>query len=56
MSVIQLLLKDPRVNVTMANNDGCTPLWWASHQGKHDVVEWPMASGRDLGDVRKTKS
>jgi len=46
--IIRLMLKDPRVDVTVADNMGCTPLWWVSFWGKHEVVEWLMASGRDL--------
>jgi len=51
--VVQVLLKDPRVNVTLADNDGCTPLWRASWNGYHEVIEWLIASGRDLGDQNK---
>jgi len=47
-------LKDPRFDVTMAH-DGCTPLWEASYNGEHEVIEWLIASGRDLGDVKNTK-
>ena len=30
-------------------------LWWASCFGKHEVVEWFIASGRDLGDIKNKK-
>jgi len=51
--VVRLLLKDPRVEVALADNNGRTPLWWASCNGRHEVIEWLMASGRDLGDLDK---
>jgi len=47
--------KDPRVDVTLDNLKGCTPLWYASYNGKHEVIEWLVASGRDLGDVKNKK-
>jgi len=55
VSVVCVLLKDPHVNVTMAENNGRTPLWWASSEGQYDVVEWLLASGRGLGDIKNTK-
>ena len=56
MSVVELLLKDPRVDVTQDDNSGCTPpLWHASRKGKHEVIEWLIASGRDLGDIENNK-
>ena len=54
MSVVKLLSKDPRISVTL-DSDGRTPLWRASYIGWHEVVEWLIASGRDLGDVSNTK-
>ena len=51
LSVVRMLLKDPRVDVTLDDNDGCTPLWWASWCGERKVIEWLIASGRDLGDI-----
>jgi len=53
MSVVEVLLKDPRVDVSLDDNYGCTPLWWASCYGRHEVIEWIIARGRDLGDVKK---
>jgi len=47
VTVVQELLKDPRVNSTLGDH-GRTPLWWASYKEKH-------TSGRDLGDVKKGK-
>jgi len=34
---------------------GGTPLWWASLYGHCEVVEWLIASGRNLGDVKNKK-
>jgi len=48
---LAVLLKDPRVDVALADEDRCTPLWCASYCGHFEVVEWLIASGRDLGDV-----
>ena len=30
MSVVGVLLKDPRVDITLDDNSGCTPLWLVS--------------------------
>ena len=46
---MQLLLKDPRVDVTLHGSEFCTPLWWASCFGNLEVIEWLIASGKDLG-------
>jgi len=53
VSVVQLFLEDPRVDVTLDDEDGCTPLWWASYYGNWYLIEWLIASGRDLGDLNK---
>jgi len=53
VSVVQLLLKDPRVDVTLADEDEWTQLWWASWKGRYGMIEWLIASGRDLGDVNQ---
>jgi hypothetical protein len=50
LPVVQVLLKDPRVDITLATNSGRTPLWDASCSGFLEVIEWRIASGRDLGD------
>ena len=50
---MKLLLKDPRVDITLADNDGCTPLWHATCNGYLEVAEWLVASGRDLGDLNQ---
>ena len=51
MSVVEVLLKDPRVDVTLDDDKGRTPLWFASRDGQHELFEWLIASGRDLGDI-----
>jgi len=53
VSVVQLLLKDPRVDVTVADKGKCTPLWLVACFGNFEVVMWLIASGRDLGDLNK---
>jgi len=45
------MLKDPRVDITLSDHRGHTPLWHASFGGSVDVVEWLIASGRELGDL-----
>ena len=55
VSVVRLLLKDPRVDVTLEDYNGRTPLWRASCYGRHEVIECLTASGRDLGDIRNKK-
>jgi len=55
VAVVELLLKDPRVDITLEDNNGCSPLWWASRWGYCDIVEWFIASGRNLGDVKNKK-
>ena len=55
LSVFRVLLKDPRVDVTLDDPKGRTPLWKASPHGYHEVIEWFIASGRDLGDVKNKK-
>ena len=52
-SAIQLLLKDPRVDGSLADENRCTPLWWASFWGQLEVVELLIASGKNLGDVNQ---
>ena len=51
--VVILLLKDPRVHVTLADRDGCTPLWHAAYYGRLEVIEWIIASGRNLGNLSR---
>ena len=55
VSMVRVLLKDPRVDIILPDDEnGCSPLWWASFMGQHEVVEWLIASGRDLGDLDTT--
>ena len=53
VSVVRMLLEDPRVDITFADENNCTPLWWAAAHAYHEVIEWLIASGRDLGDLDK---
>ena len=53
--VVKVLLKDPRVDVTLADKCGHIPLWYASFNGHHEVIEWLIASGRYLGDFKNLK-
>jgi len=53
-SVVHLLLKDPRVDITINDNER-SPFWDASLYGHHEVIEWFIASDRDLGDVENKK-
>ena len=55
MSVVEVLLKDPRVDVILDDDNGCTPLWWASFCGHYEVIEGLISSGRDLGDIMNKK-
>ena len=55
VSVLYVLLRDPRVDITLHNQDERTPLWYAASEGQHEVVEWLIASDRDLGDVEHKK-
>jgi len=49
------LLEDPRVDITLADDFGRTPLWYATCSGHFQVIEWLVASGRDLGDINEQK-
>ena len=49
LAVVRVLLKDPHLDVTLADHTGWTPLWRATCSGHFAVVEWLVASGRDLG-------
>jgi len=51
-SCVRELLKDSRVKVNEKDSDGFTPLHWAAYYGHLDVIEWWIASGRevDLGE------
>jgi len=54
-SVLLLLLKDLRVDVTLDDDCGCTPLWHASCNERYEIIEWLIASGKDLGDIQNKK-
>ena len=41
--IVKLLLKDFRVNTTLENNDGCSPLWNSSFLSR-DVPRWLSGS------------
>jgi len=53
LEVARELLKDVRVNVKLADMDGCTPLWHAAYGESVEVVEWLIAARNDLGDLSK---
>ena len=55
MSVLRFLLKDPRVDITLGDKNGITPLWCASYKGNLEVIEWLISSGRDVGYVENKK-
>ena len=55
VSVVCELLRDPLVDIILAEDYECTPLWWASSQGHYKVIELLIASGRDLGDLGKKR-
>ena len=43
-----MLLKDARVKVNEPDNEGYTPLWYAAHHGRLEVIKWWIASGREM--------
>ena len=58
---VREMLKDSRVKVNEPRNDGYTPLWCTAHDGHLDVIQWWIASGREMdlgkpGDVDKTEA
>ena len=48
LSCFRLLLRDPRVKVNEPDKFGFTPLWRAAHDGHFDVIQWWLASGREM--------
>jgi len=59
ISCVLKLLQDSKVKVNEPHNNGYTPLHWAAFTGRLDVIEWWIASGRDLnfgtqGDIYTT--
>jgi len=55
VSVVRVLLTDPRVDVALADNYGHTLLWFAFYFGHVEIIEWLIASDRELGDVENRK-
>jgi hypothetical protein len=53
---VKVLLRDSRVDINLADNDGRSPLWWASYYGYAEVIEWMIASGRGINLDKKGKS
>jgi len=58
-SCVGEMLKDSRVKVNEPANDGRTPLWHVTLNGRLDVIKWWIASGREMdlgkpGDADKT--
>ena len=49
--LLRLLLRDPRVDTTLADVNNRTPLWNVCLTGRKEGVEWLVASGKDLGDL-----
>jgi len=55
VTVVEVMLKDPRVDITPDDIDGRTPLWWASRNGHHEILERLIARSSDLGDIENKK-
>jgi len=47
-SCVRLLLQDSRVRVNQPNDSGYTALWQCGFLGHLDIVEWWIASGREM--------
>jgi len=52
--VVSLLLADPRIDPNRPRNDQSTPLWVASQEGHLEIVQYLLASGREINT--KTRS
>jgi len=50
--VISVLLKDLRVDVNQPDVSGKTPLWAAAYHGFLAVIQWMVASGREIDWTR----
>jgi len=50
VAAANVLMRDPRVDITMPDDHTHTPLWYAAHWGHREVIEWLIASGSGLGD------
>jgi len=53
VGMLRFLISDPRVNVALADSHGRTPLWLAVNRGYLNLVQWMIASGRELGNTVK---
>ena len=47
-AVIPILLAHPDIDVNVKNKYGFTPLWRAARYGHLDVIQWWIASGREM--------
>ena len=45
---VREMLKDSRVKVNEPEDEGRTPLWFAAIRGHLNVIEWWIASGREM--------
>ena len=55
LEIAKVLLDDPRSDINLPDHRGCTPLWWASYGGLVGVINWMIASGRELDLDREGK-
>jgi len=53
VSVVWVLLEDPRVDLSFPEKKKSAPLRRAADDGQYEVIEWLIASGRDLGDFNE---
>ena len=57
LSIVKMLLADPRVNASLTDNHNCTALWTAISQYRHkdalEIIERLIVSGKDLGNVNQ---
>jgi len=55
LSVVRVLLKDPRVELQHCDSHGRSTLWWISREGNHEVIEYLLASGKELEDFERLR-
>jgi ankyrin repeat protein len=48
----KMLLGDMRIDINKANEDGRTPLWWASCRGRLHIIQLILASGRHIDTLK----
>ena len=48
LDIVRLLLRDPRVDLTMADKGGHSPFVWIVKDESLPIVEWWIASGREV--------